>query len=222
MTLLNTTDRTVASSRAGRCWTGTRTPWDSPAPSRPGRPCGSPLAPPVVLPNKGGQITLLNPDGLRVDGVAYTGPDASLPGSRSSSPSDAATGTAVDPPSRPRGSRVGGAGWPEALPPRPPRGAVGPECRARRPAVQRGHAGSAPLHPVRFAVRRRSRRPDAPTRGRSGTSPRIQGFKDSRIQGFKDSFENARWRRAPGSRASGGQEADPSWKAPIPIGPVGP
>jgi uncharacterized protein YukJ len=38
------------------------------------------LAPPVVLSNKGGQITLLNADGLRVDGVAYTGQDASLPG----------------------------------------------------------------------------------------------------------------------------------------------
>jgi len=38
------------------------------------------LAPPVMLPNKGGLITLLNPDGLRVDGVAYTAPDASLPG----------------------------------------------------------------------------------------------------------------------------------------------
>jgi uncharacterized protein YukJ len=38
------------------------------------------LIPPVVLPNKGGQITLLNRDGLRVDGVAYTERDASRPG----------------------------------------------------------------------------------------------------------------------------------------------
>ncbi|HRH77078.1 MAG TPA: DUF2278 family protein, partial [Cellvibrionaceae bacterium] len=35
---------------------------------------------PVVLPNKGGLITLLNPDGLRVDGVGYTKKQASLPG----------------------------------------------------------------------------------------------------------------------------------------------
>ena len=35
---------------------------------------------PVVLSNKGGQITLLNADGLRVDGVAYTRQDASMPG----------------------------------------------------------------------------------------------------------------------------------------------
>jgi uncharacterized protein YukJ len=38
------------------------------------------LVPPVVLPNKGGLITLLNPDGLRVDGVTYTKAQASLPG----------------------------------------------------------------------------------------------------------------------------------------------
>ncbi|MCB1778096.1 MAG: DUF2278 family protein, partial [Candidatus Competibacteraceae bacterium] len=38
------------------------------------------LAPPVVLPNKGGLISLLNPDGLRVDGVTYTKVQASLPG----------------------------------------------------------------------------------------------------------------------------------------------
>lgn len=38
------------------------------------------LKPPVVLPNKGGQITLLNPDGLRVDGVTYTQQAASHPG----------------------------------------------------------------------------------------------------------------------------------------------
>ena len=35
---------------------------------------------PLQLSNKGGIITLLNDDGLRVDGVSYTGPDASLPG----------------------------------------------------------------------------------------------------------------------------------------------
>lgn len=38
------------------------------------------LVPPVVLPNKGGLITLLNADGLRVDGVSYTKAQASLPG----------------------------------------------------------------------------------------------------------------------------------------------
>ena len=35
---------------------------------------------PVVLPNKGGLITLLNAQGLRVDGVSYTSAMASLPG----------------------------------------------------------------------------------------------------------------------------------------------
>jgi len=38
------------------------------------------LAAPVVLPNKGGIITLLNADGLRVDGVSYTKAEASNPG----------------------------------------------------------------------------------------------------------------------------------------------
>jgi uncharacterized protein YukJ len=38
------------------------------------------LVAPVLLPNKGGMITLLNPDGLRVDGVTYTKVQASLPG----------------------------------------------------------------------------------------------------------------------------------------------
>lgn len=38
------------------------------------------LVTPVVLPNRGGQITLLNEDGLRVDGVTYTQAEASLPG----------------------------------------------------------------------------------------------------------------------------------------------
>lgn len=38
------------------------------------------LARPVVLPNKGGLITLLNEQGLRVDGVSYTGAQASIPG----------------------------------------------------------------------------------------------------------------------------------------------
>lgn len=38
------------------------------------------LAPPVVLPNKGGVITVLEPGGLRVDGVAYTREQARLPG----------------------------------------------------------------------------------------------------------------------------------------------
>jgi len=38
------------------------------------------LAPPVMLPNKGGLITLLNADGLRVDGVTYTKEQARQPG----------------------------------------------------------------------------------------------------------------------------------------------
>lgn len=38
------------------------------------------LSPPTILPNKGGIITLLNADGLRVDGVKYTKNDAALPG----------------------------------------------------------------------------------------------------------------------------------------------
>ncbi|AQA23879.1 hypothetical protein BTZ20_2921 [Rhodococcus sp. MTM3W5.2] len=38
------------------------------------------LAAPVTLPNSGGQITLLNSDGLRVDGVTYTQNQASQPG----------------------------------------------------------------------------------------------------------------------------------------------
>ncbi|WP_025040075.1 DUF2278 family protein [Nitrosospira briensis] len=38
------------------------------------------LEPPVVLPNKGGIITILNGDGLRVDGVAYTREQARNPG----------------------------------------------------------------------------------------------------------------------------------------------
>ncbi len=39
------------------------------------------LIPPSVLPNKGGLITILNNDGLRVDGVSYTKAQASAPGS---------------------------------------------------------------------------------------------------------------------------------------------
>lgn len=38
------------------------------------------LVPPVVLPNKGGIITLLNAAGLRVDGVTYTATQTSLIG----------------------------------------------------------------------------------------------------------------------------------------------
>ena len=38
------------------------------------------LIPPAVLPNKGGLITILNEDGLRVDGVSYTKAQASAPG----------------------------------------------------------------------------------------------------------------------------------------------
>lgn len=38
------------------------------------------LKTPVILPNKGGIITLLNADGLRVDGVSYTKVQASNPG----------------------------------------------------------------------------------------------------------------------------------------------
>jgi uncharacterized protein YukJ len=38
------------------------------------------LTPPAMLPNKGGIITLLNADGLRVDGVSYTREQAHNPG----------------------------------------------------------------------------------------------------------------------------------------------
>ena len=38
------------------------------------------LKAPVQLGNKGGLITLLNPDGLKVDGVAYTADQASREG----------------------------------------------------------------------------------------------------------------------------------------------
>lgn len=38
------------------------------------------LAPPVVLPNRGGILTLLDATGLKVDGVSYTGAQASAPG----------------------------------------------------------------------------------------------------------------------------------------------
>jgi uncharacterized protein YukJ len=38
------------------------------------------LAPPVVLPNRGGILTLLDASGLKVDGVSYTGAQASEPG----------------------------------------------------------------------------------------------------------------------------------------------
>jgi hypothetical protein len=38
------------------------------------------LTPQVVLPNRGGVITLLDAAGLKVDGVAYTGDQAAAPG----------------------------------------------------------------------------------------------------------------------------------------------
>lgn len=38
------------------------------------------LTPPVVLPNKGGIVTILNPSGLKVDGVQYTQEQASIQG----------------------------------------------------------------------------------------------------------------------------------------------
>ncbi|MDF2740689.1 MAG: hypothetical protein K0S88_2057 [Actinomycetia bacterium] len=38
------------------------------------------LGPPVALGNSGGLITLLNPDGLKVDGVAYTKTQAATEG----------------------------------------------------------------------------------------------------------------------------------------------
>jgi len=38
------------------------------------------LRPPVALGNSGGLITLLNPDGLKVDGVAYTKAQADAEG----------------------------------------------------------------------------------------------------------------------------------------------
>jgi len=43
----------------------------------PGAALAVPLAPPVQLGNGGGAITLLDADGLKVDGVAYTGEQAS-------------------------------------------------------------------------------------------------------------------------------------------------
>lgn len=39
------------------------------------------VRPPVTLSNKGGIITLLNQDGLKVHGVAYTQKQADQPGS---------------------------------------------------------------------------------------------------------------------------------------------
>ena len=39
-----------------------------------------PVVAPTVLSNKGGTITLVNDDGLKVDGVAYTKQAASRPG----------------------------------------------------------------------------------------------------------------------------------------------
>jgi uncharacterized protein YukJ len=39
-----------------------------------------PVIPPVALGNRGGTITLLDPDGLKVDGVAYTATDAAAEG----------------------------------------------------------------------------------------------------------------------------------------------
>ena len=38
------------------------------------------ISPPVVLSNKGGIISVLNRDGLKVDGVSYTREQASRPG----------------------------------------------------------------------------------------------------------------------------------------------
>jgi len=46
----------------------------------PGDSVRIPVAVPVQLGNQGGQITLLNPDGLKVDGVAYTKAQASAEG----------------------------------------------------------------------------------------------------------------------------------------------
>jgi uncharacterized protein YukJ len=46
----------------------------------PGDSVRVPVAAPVQLGNQGGQITLLNPDGLKVDGVAYTKAQASAEG----------------------------------------------------------------------------------------------------------------------------------------------
>ena len=39
-----------------------------------------PILPPLALGNKGGVITLVNADGLKVDGAAYTAEDASVEG----------------------------------------------------------------------------------------------------------------------------------------------
>jgi hypothetical protein len=38
------------------------------------------LAPPVQLGNRGGLVTLLDPEGLKVDGIAYTKSQASAEG----------------------------------------------------------------------------------------------------------------------------------------------
>ena len=79
MTLLNTTGQTV-DLRGWRILDRDKNAMDLSGSITAGDTVRITLKPPVVLPNKGGQITLLNADGLRVDGVAYTERDASLPG----------------------------------------------------------------------------------------------------------------------------------------------
>jgi hypothetical protein len=44
------------------------------------RPDRARIGPPVALGNRGGLVTLLNPDGLKVDGVAYTKSQADTEG----------------------------------------------------------------------------------------------------------------------------------------------
>ncbi len=79
VTLLNTTGQTV-DLRGWRILDRDKNAMDLSGSITAGDTVRITLKPPVVLPNKGGQITLLNADGLRVDGVAYTERDASLPG----------------------------------------------------------------------------------------------------------------------------------------------
>jgi len=79
VTLLNTTNADVA--LAGWAISDrdkNRMPLDGTIPA--GETRRVQLAPPAVLPNKGGIITVLNADGLRVDGVQYTREQARNPG----------------------------------------------------------------------------------------------------------------------------------------------
>ncbi len=69
-----------SSSTAGRSPTATGTASRCRAGSRLARRCGSRSSRRCVLPNRGGTLTLLDPVGLKVDGVAYSGAQAAEPG----------------------------------------------------------------------------------------------------------------------------------------------